>query len=303
MPQREELHVIVGRLIKLLTLLSSNVGYRIGYLVENIGVTERTIYRYLSSLKNAGLLIELKNGYYRIEKNSSHHKDFSKLLHFSQEESVILLNSIHNIEPDSLTKQNLKEKLYALYNSDRINYPIVNKADAGNVKIILEAINNRKFIRLINYKSSNTGQITDREVEPFGFTTNYIHLWAYEPKSEKNLMFRISRIEKVVQTDKNWAFEKLHKEGKTDVFRMNGVTENKVLLKLTLKGKNYLVEQYPLAQPFIEKICDNEYYFNGWYANFEGISKFIFSAIDDVEVVKPQELKDHLNRKIEKKVF
>ncbi len=84
---------------------------------------------------------------------------------------------------------------------------------------------------------------------------------------------------------------------------MSGETETPFKLKLTLKGYNYLIEQYPLAKKHIEKINDNEYIFAHWYANLQGITKFIFSAFDDIEVINPYELKDYLNNKIKNKIF
>jgi predicted DNA-binding transcriptional regulator YafY len=298
-----EEHVKIERLLYILKLLSSNVGYSYEELAERIDVTERTIRRYLKSIEKVGLFIENHNGYFRLEKNSPYYKEINSILHFSEEESVLLHKAINNIEATTLTKMNLRDKLFALYNSDRINYPIIKKEDSGNVKLIIEAIQAKKQIKLINYKSSNSGRIKDRIVEPYDFTTNYIHLWAYENEFSKNYLFRISRIEKVEVTNDTWLNEDKHKKGKTDVFRMSGEMETSVELKLTIKGYNYLVEQYPLSKAYVNIIGENEYIFNHWYANYQGISKYILSAIDDVEILKPDVLRDYMNNIIRNKKF
>lgn len=296
-------HIKIERLLNLLKLLSSNLGYTYADLSERIGVTERTIYRYINSFKKNGLFIEKKNGYIRLEKNKSFNKDISSLLHFSKEEALLLDEAINSIEATTLTNRNLKNKLFALYNSDRINYPIFDGENSGKLKLISEAIEQKKLIKLIDYKSSNSGSVKDRIVEPFSFTTNHIHLWAFENKFSKNYLFRISRISKVEILNELWKNELKHKEGKTDVFRMAGEIETPFKLKLTMKGFNYLVEQYPLAKQHIEFVNENEYLFEHWYANFHGIAKFILSAMNEVEIVKPKELKEYLNSKIRNKIF
>ncbi len=296
-------HIKIERLLTILKLLSSNIGYSYKQLTERVGVTERTIRRYLKSFETAGLFVENNNGYFRLEKGTPYHKDICSLLHFSEEEANLLNEAINSIEQDTYSKINLKDKLFALYNSDRINYPIIKKEDSGNVKLIIEAIRAKKQIKLLNYKSSNSGTLKDRIVEPFDFTTNYIHLWAFENSFSKNYLFRISRIKKVVVLDDIWINESKHKIGRTDVFRMSGEKEIPVELKLTTRGYNYLVEQYPGALKYINHIGENEYIFNHRYANLHGISKYILSAIDDVEIIKPEELRVFMNNRIKNKIF
>ncbi len=296
-------HVKIERLLNLLKLLSSNLGYSYEELSEKLGVTERTIRRYINSFKKAGLFVDNKNGYLKLEKNKPYHQEISSLLHFSTEEALLLDEAINSIEASTLTNINLKNKLFALYNSDRINYPIFKKEDSGNIKLINEAIENKKQIKLIGYKSSNSGTIKDRILEPFDFTTNYIHLWAFENTFSKNYLFRISRIEKVEILNTNWINEEKHQKGKTDIFRMSGKTETNFELELTMKGYNYLIEQYPLAKKQVKLITENKYIFKHWYANFQGIAKFILSSIDDVTIVSPKLLKNYMNNKIKNKEF
>ncbi len=296
-------HEKIQRLIYLLKLLSSNIGYSHKMLAEKIGVVERTIRRYINSCEKAGLVLNKTNGYFRLEKNTPHFREISSLLHFSDEEAVLLNEAINKIELNSTSTINLRNKLFALYNSDRINYPIIKKEDSGNVKLIIEAIRAKKQIRVINYKSSNSGTVMDRIVEPFDFTTNYIHIWAYENAYSKNFLFRVSRIENVEVLKDDWTNENNHKKGITDVFRMSGDTKTPFELKLTTAGYNYLIEQYPMAKQYIEKNKNNIYFLNHWYANFHGITKFILSAMDEVEIISNEKLRDYINNKIKNKIF
>ncbi len=294
-------HVKVKRILNLLKYLSSNISYSLAELSEKINVSERTVRRYINSFEKAGLFIEKNNGFYRL-KRMNYYNDINSILHFSEEEALLLNNAINAIESSSLTNINLKNKLYALYNSDRVNYPILKQSDSPKVKIIINAIENKKKVQLI-YKSSNTGKIKERIVEPFKFTTNYQHVWAFENEFANNYLFRISRIQEIKLLDENWTGEENHKVGEIDIFRINDKNEINFELQLTLRGYNYLLEQYPLAEKYITKISDNEYILKHWAANFEGISRFILSIIDDVIILNPLELKDYINRKIKNKIF
>lgn len=152
-------HVKIQRLLDLLKLLSTNKSHSVSELAQKIQVDERTIYRYLSSFDKAGLFVEKKNGYYRLERKSPYQRELSQLLHFSEEEAEILYTAIESIEKDNTIKINLRDKLFALYDSDRISYPIIKQEDSQNVRLIIEAIEKKKLIRVINYKSSNSGKI------------------------------------------------------------------------------------------------------------------------------------------------
>lgn len=298
-----EEHVKIERLLKILQLLSSNVGYNYRQLSEKLGVTERTIRRYLKSFEKAGLFLENNNGYFRFEKNKPNNKDITSLLHFTEEEAEILYEAINSIEKSTLTKINLRDKLYALYNSDRISYPIVHTENSEKVRKLLHAIRQKNQVELINYRSSNTSLINTRIVEPLEFTTNYIHLWAYEPRYKKNLIFRVSRIEDIKVLDIKWEFEDFHQISETDVFRMVGDKKVNVEIEMTLSAYNYLIEHYPLAKKHITKVSNDKYIFLNWYSNAKGISRFILSMINDVKIIKPIELAIYLNEIIKNKKF
>lgn len=48
----------IERLLRLMKMLSSNVNYTIGELAKKLGMSPRTIYRYIDTFKNAGFTVE-----------------------------------------------------------------------------------------------------------------------------------------------------------------------------------------------------------------------------------------------------
>jgi proteasome accessory factor C len=286
------------RLLKLLVLLSYKRGYNISMLAERLGTSERTIFRYLNLFKEEGFIIVQTNGFYRLEKNESEFKDISQLLHFSEEEAYILEKAIHTIDDTNVFKSSLIRKLYALYDFKRIPHAIVKKEAAENIIKIIDAIENKKQVVLKDYKSAHGKTIRDRQVEPFGFTTNYLNIWCYDVESNSNKIFKSSRITEVVILGVNWMFEDKHKEGNLDIFRISGYDKIPVKLQMAMRATSLLTEEYPLAEKYISKINDNQYLFDGWVCDFKGITRFICGLYEEVDIIDPPELKDYLNKKI-----
>ena len=290
-------HSSALKVIKLLLLLSGVKAFTKKEIQDRLKITERSFYRYMNTLKEAGFIINNENGYYSMAKKSINFKEISSLLHFSGEEAYILNEAIHSIDASTTQKQNLISKLSALYDTDRIAVSFVKKEESTKIKPIIDAIKKQKQIRLINYQSSGSGKISSRIVEPFEFTPNYIALWAYEPISGKNKLFKISRIQKVELTDKAWQYKAKHKADLLDCFRIGGKKKIPVKFKMSLLAKNLLIEEYPLSEPYIDKINDNLYSFNGWVSSYQGIGRFILGLPEEIYDLQNTDLKEFIDRK------
>ena len=98
--------------------------------------------------------------------------------------------------------------------------------------ILKDAIQKKRRVRFVGYKSINSGTIKNRIVEPFHIDDNeYVH--CYEAEQDKVKIFRISRAEKIVMTDEPWKFKEKHKLLSIDPFHMSG--EKKIDVRLRLK--------------------------------------------------------------------
>lgn len=291
------------RMLEILMKLSGHYGYSIKQLSEEFDSSERTIYRYITTFKNAGFLIENKNGYFRIDKKSGDHRDLTKLLHFSEEEAHILSKAIHLIDDESRFKNDLYEKLFVLFDSDKAINKIVRKESSENVIILKGAITNKEQVIFEGYRSSSGDSIRDRLIEPFAFTSNYNYVWCYDVETRSCKTFKVARIKSVQKTRNKWKSEKLHKKNKVDVFRIGGENSIPVTMNLTLMAYNLMLEEYPLSENFLKRKSDNKYVFDGWVCDFAGIGRFALGLLDQVEVVKPASFSRYLNEKIKEKKF
>ncbi|NOY97039.1 MAG: WYL domain-containing protein [Chlorobi bacterium] len=236
------------------------------------------------------------NGCYWVDKESPYFREISELLHFSREEAYILQKAIHSIDNENTLKANLVSKLYALYDFNRVADTIVKREQSYNVHALLNAIKARKQVVLEAYKSANSNFICDRRVEPFGFTTNYVSVWAYDMQTDSCKTFKIARIKAVKTLPENWAHEAKHKELPLDVFRIGSNNKINVTLSLSLRAYELLIEEYPLSERYITE-NNKSYIFDGWVGSFEGVGRFILGLCGEIEVVKPTSLKKFVKEK------
>ena len=275
-------------MLRLMKLMTANVNYTVNDLAERLGTTYRSIYRYIDTFKDAGFVVQkLEGGIYKLGKESRYFKDISQLVHFTDEEAHIVNQLIEGLDDTNTLKQNLRRKLTSVYNCTSMATSIVKGRNATNVNMLLEAMEMRRQVKLRDYASSHTGVVRDRVVEPFGFTTNYVQLWCYEPESGMNKLFKISRIGAVVMLDEEWQHADNHAEGYIDIFRMTGFEQHRVQLRLGLLARNLLIEEYPLAERDITPLDDGCWLLDTKVCNFVGIGRFVMGLAEDIEVLTP----------------
>ena len=286
------------RLLRLMKLLTANTTYNVDQLAERRAMSRRTVYRYIDTFREAGFVIKKSGDCIRLDKESPHFKDISQLVHFTEEEAVILRRAIESIDDTNTLKLNLKRKLYSVYDSKTLADTVVKGHNAGNIHSLIEAIENRRQVVLRNYHSAHS--IRDRKVEPFGFTTNYVNVWCYDTEDGKCKIFKTARIDGVEILDDGWQHESEHEEGFIDIFRMIGSARIHVRLELGLLSRNLLLEEYPLAEEYISQIAPERWLLETDVANLHGVGRFIAGLLDDIRIIEPHGLKtyllDYINR-------
>ncbi|MBR5105029.1 MAG: WYL domain-containing protein [Alistipes sp.] len=293
------------RMLRLMKLMTGNVNYTVNDLAERLDTSYRSIYRYIETFKDAGFVVQkLDGGVYKLGKESKYFREISQLVHFTDEEAHIVNQLIEALDDTNSLKQNLRRKLTTVYNCTSMASSIVQGKNASNVNRLLEAIENRRQVVLVDYASSHTGVARNRLVEPFGFTTNYVQAWCYEVESGLNKLFKVSRIGSVELLDVEWQNESLHREGYIDIFRMTGFTQHRVQLRLGMLARNLLIEEYPLAERDIKVLDSKHWLLDTQVCNYLGIGRFVMGLLDDIEIVDSPELKsfivDYIDSQIRK---
>ncbi len=154
------------RLLRLMKLLTANTTYNVDQLAERLQMSRRTIYRYIDTFREAGFVIKKAGDCIRLDKESPHFRDISQLVHFTEEEAVILKNAIENIDDTNLLKQNLKRKLYSVYDNKTLADTVVRGKNAPNIRTLIEAIEQERQAILHSYQSPHGGEVRDRRWSP-----------------------------------------------------------------------------------------------------------------------------------------
>lgn len=290
-------HAKLQRLLQALMYLKCRYGRKIDEIADYFDVSIRTVYRYLETIRETGFLIEYKHGYYKIISETTAYRDLSELLHFSSEESYLLQKAIHTIDENNLLKENLIRKLYSLYDSRNIAETITKNQLSENVHLLCDAIEKKQQVVLKDYRSANSKKISDRLVEPFLFTTNYVSVWCYDVNKKQNRLFKTIRVAEVEKTNQNWEYGLKHQATPIDVFRMAMKKPMHVKVLLSLRARNLLVEEYPLSEAYIKQVND-DYVFDGPVGSYQGIGRFVLGLIDEVEILETDDLIGFIKKKL-----
>ncbi len=290
----------VDRILRVMKMLTGNNTYTISDIASRIDTSDRTVYRYIDTFREAGFIVKKEGEIYRLDKNSPHFKDINNLLHFSDEEAYILKSAIESIDETNVIKQNLKKKLYTLYDYKIMAESVVHGKTAIHVTAIVQAITEKKQVILKNYSSANSKDIRDRIIEPFAFTTNYIQIWAYDTESNTCKLFKTTRIAHVELLETTWQHESQHEQGFIDVFRMSSSERTMVRLKLSLRAASLLVEEYPLAEKQLHKLSDTIWVLETEVASLDGVGRFVMGLIDEIQILEPIGLKEYIYEKFAK---
>ena len=275
-------------------MLSSNVDYTTNELASNLNITERSTCRYIRSFKDSGFAIQKRGCYvHKLIKMPVKQINLSELIHLSSEGAHILHTLLMSISGDSQVLVNHEKKLTALFDATSVTEIIGNKAKAENLMRIREAMDDRTQVILREYESVHTMTISDRLVEPYGFSTNYCYVYAFEVATGLNKMFKVSRIGYVQPLQTEWKHEDIHEVIEPDCFRMNGKEDIPVTLKMTLKAKNLLVEEYPLASRDLT-FEDGFWWLRTTFKNLTGVGRFVIGLSDQIEIVSSPRLKDYI---------
>ncbi|MGN1225639.1 MAG: helix-turn-helix transcriptional regulator [Candidatus Cryptobacteroides sp.] len=282
------------RMLRLMKLLSSNVDYSVDELAQKMGLSFKTIYRYLDSFKEAGFVVnKLYGSVYKLGLMPVHGVDLERLIYFSEEEAYLVNSLIDQLTPSNSLKSNLKSKLSAIYGCTSIADYVDKRSNAAHVEALGKAIADKQKVILKSYESGNTHSIRDRYVEPFAFTTDYIEVWAYDLEDHKNKSFKVNRIGEVQILEEDWSEEASHQKDGMDIFHLSGKTSHRVRLQMSHYAKNLLIEEYPLAEKDLKKegehwILDTQVY------NYAGACRFYAGLMQEISIVDSPEFQDYV---------
>lgn len=284
----------IERMLRLMKMMSGNVNYTVEELGDKLGISYRSIYRYIDTFKASGFVAEkLQKNVYKLGKMPRSYVDMKNLIYFSEEEAYIIDSLINSLDETNTLKTDLKKKLSAVYNFTTMISYVQKKDIAERVEALGKAIRGKKKVVLKAYESANSKEVSDRHVEPFAFTTNCIDIWGFDTEKQENRIFKISRIGSVKIQEEAWEYEEKHERSKTDCFRMSGYEQTPVKLELGLQAKNLLLEEYPLAEKDLKRE-GKKWVLETMISDMAGVGRFVIGLAHDIKVVDSPALTEYI---------
>ena len=284
----------IVKMLRLMKILTGNMSRTIDQVAKEMGITPRTVYRYIDDIREAGFVVnKLYGNVYAMGKVGRGLSDFNRLIYFTEEEAYITAKLIEGIDNNNVLKRDLQRKLASVYDSTSIANYIDNTANAANVEALADAIKRKKQVVLKGYASAHSDETRDRVVEPFSFTANMIDVWAYDVEKADCRVFKVMRIHSVEATETPWAFEDKHEVKKPDVFRMIGLPVEIVALQLNTRAKSLLVEEYPLAERDLKRE-NGKWVLRTTINSVEGAGRFVIGLAADIKILEGNALKKYI---------
>ena len=283
--------------------MASKADYTIEEIAERLGMTSRSIYRYIDTLRKSGFAVEKrKPNLYKLIRIPNSSVNLNNLVYFSHEEAFLIHSLIQNLQATNSLKISLLKKLSTVYNVVNIAELFIDKDSSSHIEELGNAIRNKQQVILHDYESAHSHSVSDRYIEPFAFTTNYIDVWGYDIQKQVNRVFKIARIGSVENLKDKWIYNDRHQQSMADCFRMNGTIPYNVTLSLTLRAKNLMIEEYPLAsKDIIEK--NGNWLFSSEVYDLAGVGRFVLGLAGEVSIIDSPELKDYVRSYAEEHIL
>ena len=288
------------QLLKLLMLLSGSRAYTLREIAARFNKSERTVFRQLNALENAGFVLERTEDpggmRYRLTDHHPENKSIRKLLHFSENEALLIYQLLSELDGNTALKEQLLKKLHTLYDTKIISQ-FQNTFEIQRIRELSKAIDLKKQVTLKAYRSSNSGTTLDRRVEPFRYLEDYKAIWCFDLEDKKVKQFKISRMEDVAVLSAGWENAENHIIPFVDIFQMSAAKPIATIeARLTLKAYNLLLEGHPAAAHYV-KNEESSYYLKVPVADFNGIGRFVLGLPGEIELIESQKFKDFIQEK------
>jgi len=284
----------IERMLRLMKLMSGNINYSVEELSEKLEMSDRTIYRYIDTFRAAGFTVtKIWANTYKLEKMPKGAPEFDKLMYFSEEEAYLINSLLDALVPTNALKKGIKDKLAVICDATSIADYVDRRSNAAAVTNLAKAAKEKKKVLLKGYESGNSHTIRDRYVEPYGFTTDYIDVCAYDLEDKQNKIFKIQRIDEVEVLDESWEAEKSHHRQGMDVFRMTGQYIGHIKWQMTVMAKNLLLEEFPLAQRELKR-KGNFWILDTDICNYAGACRFYVGMVKDIKVIDSPEFESYV---------
>ncbi len=284
---------ISEKIFLLFKLFDCEASYTLEKLCERLQCSERSVHRLIKLFKENGFEIQHSTRGYSCSGIQHHLR--SRL---SAGESEVLNKSLVQYGISEAARTNLLTKLGIASAAETDAYFMQQMADEKQAAIA-RAIGERQCVLLRNYHTGSDRPVADRLVEPYQLANNRQYCMCFEIDSSQCKLFKIDRAESVIPVPEPWKYRQLHQQLPMDVFRMCGHSAYPIAVTMDVFARNLLLDEYPLAENFLQQIGPAQYRLSCTLHRYEGALRFFTSVLEHIRIEEPAELVDLLHEKID----
>lgn len=288
----------MARQLRLLLLLTQNTSLTVDDVGEQLGMSRRSIYRYVDAFRSMGFVVEKAANVYRLDAKSPFFNKIVKGMQFTEDEACILCRGLNFVNDNTPEVNQLRTKFMRLYDVDTlVKHGLENRA-AYNVNMLFYAMQKECVVALKDYRDSADSPLTNHIIEPYMFVNSHNDVRGYELSTGENKTFRLDGIDRVEQIDLLWSHKVEHTPFYTDIFGESGEALQHVTLLLTPHAGKVLLQTIPSALRFMTLADDGRQQLDVEVCGFDGVARFVLGLYDEVEIVKPAALKEFVMQKV-----
>lgn len=273
------------RLFRLIRMLTGNKGYTVAEMTKELGVSQRSIYYYLTYLKDNGFVVFRSGDTYRIDRHSPFIIELARYNQFSDEDLRTIHSVLMMVGDKSQTATELLFKLERTCNFDALNSTPALKRLSNNTAKLAKAIREEQVVRLVNYSSPHSSTVKDRYVEPYLLLNSNQDVRCFELGSNMNKTFKVTRADSIEIMDMHWLHADEHTQMFTDLFMFSGPDHQSVKLRLDRLAYNLFCEEYPLGRKYITPDGDDHWVLELEVCDFRGVGRFVLGLYEHIDVL------------------
>ena len=288
------------RLFKMIWLMSPPRGKTINQLVDLLDVTDKTIYRYLSLLKETDFFQVVKKGKHHIVYDKISEKGYLNIK-FDYDELECISEALNHTFPERDISRGIQAKLFQHLSFGLKSQSSVIRHTPIIIRDLHKAMQNKLYVAL-DYFSANGGTLVKRLVEPLDFTELHRYLIVYDPEAHVKITnLKTSRIQSVEILTKRCTQSPDSIKG-IDVFDIACYEEQHTLiLDMTPLAYRLMMEEYPRTESCFEPLNAEgvfKYRFTATVYNFLPIARFILGLPGQVKIIEPYALVEDIQKKM-----
>jgi len=287
-------------LFKLLYYLTDTGGISVEQTSKRMGITTRSVYRYLDQLGKNGVDIQKIGKRFRVNPQSSFFKAIGSSIPFTETEAEMVCRILATVDDSNKIALAAKDKLVRYYGLVSVASPDGQEARKKKIDIINEAMVKKQMLLIKGYSSPHSQTKKDRIVEPFLLMNDGMDLRCHEVSSKMNKTFKLSRMTDVELLDTPWIAEKEHRTVYTDLFTFSGEEVHHIKLLMGQLSHNLMLEERPRSVRYFTEQENNKWLFETDVVSYLGIGRFILGLYDDIEILEDEGLKNYIKERIQK---